>query len=259
MFVALDCHAAHIAHVMRSSEQGFQWFGVADWLMLAASISAVEVDSFRHDPGSYLCGAAFEYEDAQAELRKTFVERLTVFAFVWSALESTIDVINPPAIPGDSGKIRRACRYLESFFCTREPVAGLTHEVTRFRSVARECVGLDAVERRMSSVGDIGASGIDLYLVYVLRNQFAHGSIVFPQPDVDNQPLSPHGDLIECATRITLMQIQMLLVATLGDLDEPIYCSWLNGIDDDEVPLGMVILACHLTRGLEGFQLGLAR
>jgi len=257
MFVPLDYHAAGIARVMQEKDP--RWFGVADWLLLAASISSVEVDSFKHDPGSYLCGAAFEYEDAQAELRKAFVERLTIFGFVWSALEAAIDVINPPPLPGDKGKIRRACRHLENYFCTREPVAGLSQEVTRFRLIAQECVGLDAVERRMGSVGDTGASGLGLYLVYVLRNQFAHGSIVFPEPDLDNRPVSPHRDLIECATRIILMQIQMLLVATLSDRDEPVYCPWLNGVDDDEAPLGMVLLACHLTHGLEGFQLGLAR
>lgn len=76
MFVPLDNHAANIVRVMREvTKDPHQWFGVADWLLLAASISSVEVDSFKHDPGSYMCGAAFEYEDAQAELRKIFVER----------------------------------------------------------------------------------------------------------------------------------------------------------------------------------------
>ena len=91
MFVPLDYHAAAIFRILQ--ELNPRWFGVADWLRLAASISSVEVDGFKHDPGS-LCGAAFEYEDAQAELHKTFVERLTVFGFVWSALEATIDAVN---------------------------------------------------------------------------------------------------------------------------------------------------------------------
>jgi hypothetical protein len=136
-----------------------------------------------------MCGAAFEYEDAQAELRKTFVEQLTIFSFVWSALEAAIDVINPPSRPGSSGKIRRTCHYLEAHFGAREPVAGLSQEVMRFRSIARDCAGLDAVERRTASIEEVGASGLGMYLVYVLRNQFAHGSIVFPEPDANNRPI----------------------------------------------------------------------
>jgi hypothetical protein len=258
MFVPLDYHAANVANVIASLDDDVRWFGVIDWLRFAASIASVDVDSFKHDPGSYLCGAAFEYEDAQAELRKVFAERLTVFAFVWSGLEAAIDVVDPPGRPGERGKIRRTCRFLQDKFECHGLAQGLSDEVVRFQALARDCVGMHAVERRVDSVSDIGAEGLGLYLVYELRNQFAHGAIAFPQPDSENQATSPHRDLIECATRIVLMQLQMLLIATLSKVDEPVYCPWLPGIDEDEAPLDLVLLACHLTGGVSAFQPGLA-
>ena len=54
------------------------------------------------------------------------------------------------------------------------------------------------------------------------------------------------------------MQIQMLLVAALDDPDEQVYCAWLNGPDGngDEAPVGMALVACHLTDGLKRYQPG---
>ena len=62
----------------------------------------------------------------------------------------------------------------------------------------------------------------------------------FPEPDEDNEPNSPYDSLVEHATRIVLLSIQMLM---LHHFDAEDYEIWH---DSDLTTLGNVLRSCHL-------------
>lgn len=192
--------------------------GVFDWLLVAGSVVSVEVDTIRHDPSYGWCAPADEYREARDVLLRRFVHDFSVFSLTWGAVESAIDVIEPPAHPDKSkrGKIRDACHLLRTAFDCRASVPQLADEVLSFREAAQRCIGLGAVEMRFAH-SDIGTPGIGLFAVYELRNRFAHGSLVFPVPDGENRPISEHGSMVQHATRIVLLELQMLLLAYFGE------------------------------------------
>lgn len=254
MFVTLADHAAAIGNTLAALEEDREWFNVADWLLLAASIESVVVCAGKHDSAWGFCEAASEFENAYAELREGFVDRLTVFMFVWSALEAAIDVIDPPPDPAARGKIRAACRYLYEQCTDGEFLLGLSDTVAEFKRLAHSCEGLQKAARRLDEV-EVGPAGAGLYAVYELRNQFAHGSLNFPMPDEENRPIGPHQTLIETATRIVLLELQMLLLVTL-DRSQLVWSAPVEGLDGD-APIDLVLRACHLAKGVEWMQVNL--
>lgn len=155
------------------------------------------------------------------------------------------------------GKIRDAAYYLQHHFRDGQEVVGLSQEVGLFSTAARACLGLAAVEARLSEVGDFGGAGIGLYAVYELRNQFAHGSLEFPEPDEENRPISDHDSMVSHAGRIALIQLQMLLLAHLNPIDEPIAFGHELGALAEDVPLELALRGCHLARTNAHFQLPL--
>lgn len=62
----------------------------------------------------------------------------------------------------------------------------------------------------------------------------------FPEPDEDNEPNSPYDSLVEHATRIVLLSIQMLM---LHHFDAEDYEIWH---DSDLTILGNILRSCHL-------------
>lgn len=162
-------------------ENDQDWVGVHDWLLVASSVISVKVDTIQHNQNFGWCCPGDEFDEAREVLLEKFVKSLTVFGFAWGALEAVIDTIRPQPHPEKSkrGKIGNACNFLKKAFYMRGNVLGLEEEVDLFRSLARQCIGYESVERRLKNAGNVGAPGIGLYTVYELRNLFAHGSLAF--------------------------------------------------------------------------------
>jgi hypothetical protein len=259
MFVPLHKHAARIVEVLALREDPMEWFGVCEWLQVAASVEKVAVNTARFNSSYGWCSSADEYDDAREELLRRFVHEYSIFSFIWGAIESSLTLISPPKHPvkAKRGKIRDAAYYLRAAFETRAEVSGLTQEVSLFCEAARSCLGSTAVDGRLAELGEFGGAGIGLYVVYELRNQFAHGAIEFPEPDEENRPISDHESMVSHASRVALLQLQMLLLAYLQPNDEPVLFGREIGAASAEVPLYTALRACHLARTDESFQLPL--
>jgi hypothetical protein len=235
------------AHCSRLSEaviDVLSWYDVAEWLHLAAAIDGVQVNTAKHDH-PMMCDD-HGYGEARDVLLRKYIEELTVFSLIWGGLEALLDKLSVPNHPEKSkrGKISNACHYLRENFTSRQLCTGLTAHVEDFRRTAQSCFGLDRVQRRFVSGAEYGRAGIGLHTVYGLRNQFAHGSAVFPEPDGDNRPISPHKDLLKHASRIVLLQMQMLLIAHLQHSEDEDEYYWLGTYE----PVG-------LSTGLAGLHL----
>jgi hypothetical protein len=127
--VPLSLHALHLANCLNEA-QGQTWQGVAEWLLLAGSVTSVQIDTTQHDANFGYCSSADRFDLARQELLRQFAGGLTVFMFVWGALEGAIDVIKPAkaarVLPG--GKIADTCRYLTSKFEFRPVIPELRTE-----------------------------------------------------------------------------------------------------------------------------------
>jgi hypothetical protein len=259
MFVLLREHAANIANVLTLRVNPSVWFGVCDWLMVAASVGKVELNTSKFNQSYGYCSSADEYDDAREELLRRFVQEYSVFSFVWGALEAAISLIKPArhAVRSKRGKIRDAAYYLRHHFRDRQEIVGLSQEVGLFSTAARACLGSAAVDARLSEVGEFGGAGVGLYAVYELRNQFAHGSLEFPEPDEENRPISDHASMVAHAGRIALIQLQMLLLAHLKPIDELVAFGHELGALTEDVPLELALRSCHLARTDAHFQLPL--
>ena len=163
-------------------------------------------------------------------------------------MESTIDAVDPPKHPDRSkrGKIRNACYLLHQKLGMRPLPDGYAEALASFKLHAMECLDRDRVNRRFSEWLDVGGAGLGLYVVYELRNSFAHGSIEFPEPDEENKALSYHSEMIRESSRIILLTIQMLLIAHSESSEEEIEYEWPGGFVDEPYPLLHVLMKCHL-------------
>lgn len=259
MFVPLHEHAARIAEVLTLRVAPTDWFAVCEWLDVAAAVEGVSVNTIRANSGYGYCSTADEYADARQELLRRFVREYSIFSFVWGSIESAVTLISPPKHPvkAKRGKVRDAAYFLRSSFANRAAVSGLREEIDLFCEAARSCLGSAAVDARMAETTEFGWAGIGLYTIYELRNQFAHGAITFPEPDQDNRPVSAHESMVAHASRVALLQLQMLLLASIEPIDEPIAFGAELGALAEEVPLHVALRGCHLANTLECFQMTL--
>ena len=259
MFLPLDTHCAALAHLLTTTEDWQKWDRVYDWLLVAASVGAIELTTTQHSQAYGWCSSADEFDDARNTLLKRFVEEYSVFSLIWSAMEACLTSMHLPKNPDKSkrGKIRDACGRLRRYFTNRHIVKGLSNEVDAFRFAAQQCLGLDAVDRRFSEVSEIGHAGIGLYAVYELRNSFAHGSLALPMPDEENRPISSHEVMIRHASRIVLLELQMLFLSYFPDLRMQVAFDWHPESELDEGPLWLALRTCHLTEAECGYQLSL--
>lgn len=259
MLIPLNTHCANIARVLGEIEDAVDWGNVADWLLVAASVKSVDLDTIQHDQGFGYCSSADQFQLSREELLQRFVTNLSIFTFAWGALEAALEVIKPPKHPDKSkrGKVRHACHYLKGKFESRPAVLHLLEEVSNFRLAAQACFGYKEVEARFRRVTDIGTPGVGLYVVYELRNSFAHGSLAFPIPDEENRAVSEHAGMVTHATRIVLLTLQMLLLAHFDESDEPVSFTWDRPDLSDEFPLWLVLRGCHVDQEENDTQLSL--
>lgn len=248
MFLPIDQHATSISEILMKREDGYKWHPVLDWLMVTSSVVSVEVDTIRNNYNYGWCSGANEFDDARDSLIQQFVQDYSVFSFAWGALEAALNIIKPPIHPDKfkRGKIRDACYLLDSHFSSRVALTGLIKEVEAFRESAQACLGKDSVDLRFKEVDKFGSAGIGLYAVYELRNQFAHGSLEFPMPDEENRPISEHESMVKHATRIVLIELQMLLIAYFYQANETAPLTIYIASLDEEVPLDLALTHCHL-------------
>lgn len=110
-FVPVRQHAANIARILEARYDPSRWFGVCEWLIVAASVGEVELNTIQYNVSYGYCSTADEYEEAREQVLKGFVQEYSVFSFIWGALEGAIDLITPPETyrARQKGKGSRCC------------------------------------------------------------------------------------------------------------------------------------------------------
>lgn len=243
--IPINEHAAAIAHIITEPESFSIEFGkIYEWLLAAAAIHSININIIQYQRGFGYCEAADEYDISKEKLTEKFLYKLSIFSLTWSALECCIDVINPYNYKKNrKNKIKSACLYIDKNFTKSTTLPLLEKEILNFRRSAETCLGYETVLERFKKCQSRHGQGI--YVIYELRNSFAHGDLSFPTPDENNQPVSNHHLMLEHATRIILMQIQMLILAYTRYSSEEVNYDW--GIFSSEPePLWLALRRCHL-------------
>ncbi|HGY1013642.1 TPA: hypothetical protein ACNUUK_001922 [Aeromonas salmonicida subsp. smithia] len=243
----LNEHIAILSDIMTSKHEDIHlWAGAYEWLKIAASIESIKLDTLKYDHSFGLCESAYKYDIARDALLQSFTKHLAIFNFVWGGLESTIEIIKPPKNPDKSlrGKVSDTCLLLRN---VENTVPELLNQTKLFKEIASRRFGYSKVEDRFDKAGYFGELGIGLYAVYAFRNQFAHGSMIFPQPEDDDKPICIENELVMIATRIVLLSMQLLLIhhnqnAKNYEIYLVSYKNWLGG----ELLLDTALRTCHL-------------
>ncbi len=213
MMKEISEHCSDLSKLISGYESEIEWPNQFEWLNIASGIKKVEFDVIRFDSCFGYCSDADQWYGAREELLEKYITELTSFTYVWGALESLIDDINPPPSP-EKGKINSICYYLKNKLESIDiisPYDGLLNEIRDILDSSD--VNEPSILDRFQTSSYISKHGIGLFVIYKLRNLFAHGSLSFPYPDEENRPKSNYPEIVLLSTRIVLITIQMIWLA----------------------------------------------
>lgn len=220
--------------------QNHALYDVSSYLQLASGIRNVHFSTWEFEQHPGICESADDYRDQQDKLWGLLTQRISVFLFVWAAVEAYKAELTLVAPPKDGGtkprQIDKLCYYLSIQYKFPLPEK-LCDVISVFRSVAAQSnIGRHAASKTLIP-GYITPAGEGLYLVYEYRNAFAHGDFSAPFPEGDP---SKHPDLavVALATRLVLLSLQMITLCRYPP-DEPMDVPSLLRFSDEEDPLSV--------------------
>lgn len=202
-------------------------YNVVEWLDMCSGLEKVQITPSKYDEGLLYCGNAWDYSVSKSELSSRLSTELVHFLFAWGALESLIKVIVPNKQVKGYGKINALCGFLKEHNLANLLPAGYLSEYEHMIALLRESVGYDSIlsvlkmetQTRFSHKEYVDISGIGIYVVSKIRNDFVHGQMHFPEPEEYSGEQSSNVELIHTATRITLMTILTALIGEIKDND----------------------------------------
>jgi hypothetical protein len=242
--LAQHCHLL-ASSLFNIEGQQTRWLATSDFLGIAAGIQSVTVDISQFDSGFGYCSGADDYSYRNDKLWSELVRELARFQFAWAALEAFIDELQPPKPPNCDGKINRACYFLRTKYEPRLAVPRYSDVLARFRQLAMASTAGAGLDVFFAIQDHTCPSAVGLYSIYRLRNRFAHGSMERPNPPEKGEH-APDISMVEMATRLVLLSIQMLVIAEYP-ADTSVEVHWQDALDEDEEqPIGVVFRNIHL-------------
>lgn len=204
-----------------------EWRNAIEWLSVSSNLESVIISPSKFDDGLLYCGNAWDYAKSKCELHSELSMELLRFHFAWGALESLTNAFVPAKKITEHGRINALCGYLKT--CKLQqflPICYLDeyeHLVAMLRTAGEyqdELIKLNMnTETKYGYKNYVDSAGIGIYVVYQVRNKFAHGAMQLPEPEEYSGEYVGETKLIEVATRIVLMTILILLISDIKDKD----------------------------------------
>lgn len=230
---SIDAHCAAIVQLFihgMESDYDEEWLVGISMLGIASGVDSVNYSRERFDITLGYCESADDFSEHQEILESKLVASLCRFNFIWSAVESIIDVAIPRRlITNPPGKINNACYFLK-------------HNATFNFGFSSYIVCLDKLKSLIfheSYYGEyiggghfgehVSLAGQGIYMAYKLRNRLAHGSLGLP---ITKQEDETHVDneIVELCSRLVLYSIQIMIMTCHRDMVPTV--SW-DGEDVD--------------------------
>ncbi len=193
-----------------------QWEQLYEYLNVSASIDEVKINLTKYDSNFGWCSAPDTWIIAREEILEKYTLQLLRFTYVWGGLEAIIDAINPKPSP-EKGKINRICYYLLQKLHVSDEVSFYSAQLGRLNVLLNEAdIREPSIKKRFKGNRHLSHQGLGIYVIYKLRNVFAHGALTFPEPEpYEHKPISSYPEMIEVSTRLVLLTIQMIFIAHL--------------------------------------------
>ncbi len=217
--LSLQDHARRLFLCLHDLGSPYEFQIVYDWLDVASRIESVDYDAFKYDYSIGLCESADDYSDALGKHNKQLLPELVFFNFVWCSLESLIITLKLKKCPQGFGKISKATYFIKTEFENSNVRLKYYNElIHQLRSFLKSNNIIHDERKPLDSLFQIkecnSEHGIGLSVVYEIRNEFAHGSFLFPEPpDWGIEKKALEVDIFSVASRIVLLSIQMILIA----------------------------------------------
>lgn len=234
----LQEHAYNLSKTINQlgNSQNDAWLLASDWLHLGSSIDSIQVITESYDDTIMFCGPAIEYENEKSKVLEKFTRELTIFNFFWGALETILKIIDPPKVPNELKKRRNIIDDCVYFLKENYPIINLPESYCRTLRILKRIVSKDQQYKDLNinqllnnSYSDY--SGQALLIIRLIRNDFAHGSYSFPEPDdwsYNNFTASDSIKKINLSSRLILITIQMCLISLFKERDIDIV-EWRTG------------------------------
>lgn len=201
------------------------FYSAIEWLNLCSGLETVNIVPNKYDEGLLYCGSAWDYEASKSNLSSKLSTELVRFHFAWGSLESMITALVPSEKIERYGKVNALCGYLKmqdlenllpNFYLEEYcHLISLLREINQYQ---KDLKVLDMlVETKFSFKQHVDSAGIGIYVVYKIRNRFAHGVMHFPEPEEYSGEPAYDVEMIDVATRIVLMTILTLLINDTKD------------------------------------------
>lgn len=186
-----------------------------NWLDVASRIEQVKYNGYLYDYSMGFCRD--DYSDAIHQLNNKLLPELVFFNFAYSGLESLIIAleIHDSKKPG---KILSATKFIsEDFEPMRIKFKYYEESILHLKALLSKKNILTKEKYTIENVFDLNENtsfhGVGLSVIYKIRNDFAHGSFLFPEPEDFSFEKPFEIDIYATASRIVLLTYQILLMA----------------------------------------------
>lgn len=223
-----------------------------DWLMIASSINEIEMTWNKHDKTGQRewCRPAFESDIEREKLLKIYVKELTIFNYIWGALEIFCNNFFSKSQIKKYGKINCLRTFLQ-----RKSYTLPLYFIDCEKNIFYKCLD-ETLRENIFSLKDKSYKS-ELDMVYELRNQFAHGTLTFPDEDlffIKKQHPKYLFSLIRLSSRIVLFYLQSAIIYHVRDnfvysfFDNLFQNVDLDDYGDDILPADYILSRIHLKK-----------
>jgi|SRR6185437_176226 len=188
-----------------------------DWFSIASKINSVDYDTWKYNDLMGLCESADDYDKEKGKSDKEIVENLVRFTFIWSGIESLILILKIKNHPRFAGKINAATTLIkEKLEGERFCRCAYLNLVDKLKILLKES---EIHLPEFKNVDAFSPLGEGIQIVYQIRNNFAHGTFNFPEPDGWNIRNVVEQQILKIASYITIITAQFLIISVYKDED----------------------------------------
>ncbi|CAM1341666.1 hypothetical protein [Tenacibaculum aestuarii] len=149
-----------------------------DWLMISSGVNEIDISWNRFDKTSQRewCRPAYESDLSKERITKNYIKELTIFNYIWGGLEALSSKIFTRTQIKKYGKVNCINKFLNSR-PRNLPLYGINCEKNTFFKLLSIIKSSKLIKLRNKDYNN------ELEIIYEIRNQLAHGSLLFPDED----------------------------------------------------------------------------
>ncbi len=183
---------------------------VNNWLWMASSLKNVVFCEVPDKYTYFFNTSEIEHEEKKQMLHHNLINELTKLLYLNNGFEALLNTFTMPECPNHKGKIN-AVNYL-----IKEKALPSLPFYKETLGNLRECLERSSLKKFINYFKEDSCSninGVGLKIVYIIKNKLAHFDYQNPEPGDWSHDLPLESEITKLLSRISLMTIQMMLLA----------------------------------------------